>query len=277
MRTTLIFRWVFLLILIGCNTQNRPTHCEEGHPLEHTRQNQTDAICESYDDCAKIVRERLLNKDYSGALEYMLKIENDYPDRAPETLISDLFMKCYINLILDKKQDVTKDLAHMASLAEQRTPSSELFSLYWSISVFEMRMKNYHKVIEYLDKIELPATELTSQKFGSFLCTIHITKATAFLMLNEHESDEKEYQMFWEVAKRHEYFFPADLWTDYIDIMDKATNHPDEYVLIISDQTLPAPMPSADKPEKINVEVWYYFELISKIDNAVVATYTVKM
>jgi tetratricopeptide (TPR) repeat protein len=272
MKTTVIAGYIFLLLLIGCNNiQDAPARRDENSPLEYQPQEQTDMISVSYDECLRSMRRCLLKQDYNGALKYILQIENSYLDQ--ENLAIYTFTKCYVNLMLDKKQEVSKDLEYLA----EQTPSPELFWTYWCISTFEMRMKNYRKAIEYLDKIELPETELTRREYGGILLMIHITRASALLMLNEYESGKKEYQMFLDDLKHFGDFYSVDHFIDFINLMNKAIEQPDEYVVVISDQPLPGPIPAPDDPEKVEMAMKYYLDLVSRIDNTVVATYTVKL
>lgn len=267
MRTILISGYICFFLLIGCNNvRDESTYHGVEHSTKHKLQEQTNTICESYDDCLESMRRCLLKKNYNKALEYLLKMENHCHER---DIGGDAIMKCYVNFMLDKWQEVSKDLEYLAELI----PSPKLF---WFASIFEMRMKNYRKVIEYLDKIELSDTELTYPRYVGLLYTKHMQKATALLMLNEYETGKEEYQRFLDFAKHHEDTICLDLSTSYIDMMDRAIASPDEYAIVISDQPLPDPVPSAE-PGKVSVIIQYHLELISKKDNTVVATYTVKL
>jgi len=269
MRTILIFGFIFLVPFIGCNSvQDELIHYEMELPPEHELQEHTDLSYKSYDDYVKVVRVYLLRQNYDRALKYILKMENDYPDRY--ILEGDLFVKCFVNLMLDRGQDTSEDLENFS----KQFPSPET---YFFASLFEMRMKNIHKAIEYLDKIELSETELAERHDDGFFYTMHMTKAAALLMLNEHEAGKKEYKMFLDVAKRFEHIVPLDCSTGYINLIDKAIEKPDEYFIIIADLPLPAPIPCPDDPEKVQIFVQYHLNLISKIDNTVVATCTVKL
>ena len=271
MRTILVFGYICFLLLFGCNNvQNEPIRGDVDCSSECKPQEHTDLFCKSFDDDKTIVRELLLKKDYEKALEHLQEMEHRYPDRG--TIAGTILIKNYINLMLGKEQEVSKDWEYLIDLI----PSPKLF---WLASAFEMRMKNYRKAIEYLDKIELSEIELTGQEYDRLLLSIHMAKAPALLMIDEYEAGKKEYQMFLYVLKRleDENIFAADLWAGYTDMMNKAIENPDEYVISIADQPLPDPVPSDDEPGKVSLIIQYHLELISKIDGVVVATYTVKL
>jgi tetratricopeptide (TPR) repeat protein len=273
MRTTLIFGCIFFLLFIGCNNiQEESIHGEVEHPRQQERQKQADEIYASYDDVKKVMKKCLLQEDYNGALEHLLEMENRYTAR--DTIGDIIFLMYYINLMLGKELEVSRDCEYFV---EQMPSSLELVGVCLWASIFEMRMKNYHKAIEYLDKIELPDTELTDQQYDGLLYTIHITKAFAHLMLNEYEAGTKEYLMFLDVAKRLEGTTNLDHTSGFIDLMDKAIDRPDEYAIGMSDRPLPAPIPSPDDPDEIEIRVQYSPTLVSKIDGTVVATCTFGM
>ena len=94
-------------------------------------------------------------------------------------------------------------------------------------------------------------------------------------MLGEHEAGKKEYQMFLDVIKSTEDSLPVGPWTGYIDLLSKAIEKPDEYAIAISDQPLPAPIPSPDDPGKVQIVIQFNLDLIFRTDNTVVSTYTV--
>ena len=227
----------------------------------------------SYEEYEMIIRECLLKEDYTYVLECLKNVEKYFNSHYQP---KDVLLRIFVETQLAKYQDAEDSLnildEYMVTLTEQ--PPSAIAGKHLLFSFISLRLKNYSKAIEYLDKIELANIKSESIECENFQLMIHMIKTVALLSLRDYETGQKEYSMFVNMIKKRGDI--SDLFISYTNLIDRAIARPDEYFITVSDNPLPAPVPDVNNPKKVELEYKFCIELLSIHDNIVVATCTIK-
>lgn len=203
-------------------------------------------------------REYLLSRNYVQALDYLLVIEKKFKNDK-ELLLKTIFVRIYLNVMTNQTEEAL-------SLAEELT---DKHGFCFIETIMRLREGEPEKVIEIIDRTQRqrdaandPSETITALYFRSLAC---------FALCNYEDALDNHHQLLQIIEKNPEYLA---FYADYIEMISKIQDSPNDYLLVLKKEELPPPRISSNDFEKVDLWITYGFEIKRKFDNKAIFSFS---
>lgn len=219
-----------------------------------------DTTLHTYEDYKNATKKALLDMDYIYVDQLLSAMEEYFSSDEKYEEFANIFSRIYVSIMLGNN---IMAISGAESLA-QKHPSC--FSHVILFSVYT----RYNKFTEAMKVVEKMESSYPNKLQASFFRIV--------LLFSQNMIDEgiREYEKIDIQLKRDPFLFDMVFKNSYYDELEqtlgKIKNKPNEYSLIISNELPPHPKKSKDDPEKIDITINVFFDIVSKLDGKTVYT-----